>query len=582
MRRIGVREASMWVGAGVVAVLLVVGAWARRWIADDGLIVLRTVENLSAGHGPVFNVGERVEVNTSTVWTYVVWLVSWAGRLQPEHAVLVVSLTMSAAAVVVACLSTARLHRGQSMLLVPVGVVVYVALPPARDFATSGLEVPLCLLWAAGLWWALTVWATTELSTRTAVTVGVVAGLAPLVRPELTLAAACAVLLVLAAPGQGWGRRVVVIVSGAALPVAYQVFRMGYYGVVVPNTAIAKEAGDAKWGDGWAYLRNFVDAYWLLIPLILAVAIGVWRYASRSGGDQAGSVRGWVHTPAAVVTVMVAAGIIEGLYWLRQGGDFMHARVLLVPLFMLLLPVSVVALDRRHVRLGVGAGLPLLVVVVLVWAGCAAVSPGMRNGPELIPQSVVDEREFYIRDLGRAFPVDRTEYAYDRRMVPLLALLKQNRGRPGVFVLHGDHEWAFVPQTRPGEGGVAVRLIMLGMTGTNVARMVKVYDPIGLADPLAARTERIEGARIGHDKSMPVEWVLARAGAIPEQSLPGVYSRARTLHAATQLRTCPRFAALHRSYTAPLTWRQFASNVKHAYSNTNWRFDTDPQSRRCP
>ncbi len=573
----------MWVGAGVVAVLFVVGAWARRWIADDGLIVLRTVENLSAGHGPVFNVGERVEVNTSTVWTYVVWLVSWVGRLQPEHAVLVVSLTMSAAAVVVACVATARLYRGhQQILLVPVGVVVYVALPPARDFATSGLEVPLCLLWAAGLWWALTVWATTELSTRTAVTVGVVAGLAPLVRPELTLAAACAVLLVLAAPGQGWGRRVVVIVCGAALPVAYQVFRMGYYGVVVPNTAIAKEAGDAKWGDGWGYLRNFADAYWLLIPLILIVAIGVWMYLSRSTEGRAGVVRGRVHTPAAVVAVMVAAGVLEGVYWLRQGGDFMHARVLLVPVFMLLLPVSVIALDRRHARLGVGAGLPLLVVATLVWAGCAAVSPGVRNGPDLIPQSVVDEREFYIRDLGRALPVDRDEYAYDRRMKPLLGLLKENRGRSGVFVLHGDHEWAFVPHTHGADSGVAVRIIMLGMTGTNVSRMVKVYDPIGLADPLAARTERIAGARIGHDKSMPVEWVLARAGAIPEQSLPGVYSRARTLHAATQLRTCPRFAALQRSYTAPLTVRQFLSNIRHAYSNTTWRFDTDPASFRCP
>lgn len=49
------------------------GAWQRRWIADDGLIVLRTVRNLLAGNGPVFNAGERVESNTSTLWTFLTY-----------------------------------------------------------------------------------------------------------------------------------------------------------------------------------------------------------------------------------------------------------------------------------------------------------------------------------------------------------------------------------------------------------------------------------------------------------------------------------------------------------------------------
>ena len=44
----------------VVSLLFAWGAWQRRWIADDGLIVLRTVRNLLAGNGPVFNAGERV------------------------------------------------------------------------------------------------------------------------------------------------------------------------------------------------------------------------------------------------------------------------------------------------------------------------------------------------------------------------------------------------------------------------------------------------------------------------------------------------------------------------------------------
>src|ERR1700735_5784106 len=64
---------SLWASVAVVAVVFGWGAWQRRGIADDGLIVLRTVRNLLAGNGPVFNQGERVEANTSVVWTYLVY-----------------------------------------------------------------------------------------------------------------------------------------------------------------------------------------------------------------------------------------------------------------------------------------------------------------------------------------------------------------------------------------------------------------------------------------------------------------------------------------------------------------------------
>jgi arabinofuranosyltransferase len=44
--------------------------WRQRWIADDGDIVARTVREILAGNGPVFNPGERVESFTSVLWTW--------------------------------------------------------------------------------------------------------------------------------------------------------------------------------------------------------------------------------------------------------------------------------------------------------------------------------------------------------------------------------------------------------------------------------------------------------------------------------------------------------------------------------
>lgn len=102
---------SLWVSVTVVAALFGWGAWQRRWIADDGLIVLRTVRNLLAGNGPVFNAGERVEANTSTVWSYLMYaggLVSGPARL--EYVALTLALVFSVLGMVLVMLGTARLY----------------------------------------------------------------------------------------------------------------------------------------------------------------------------------------------------------------------------------------------------------------------------------------------------------------------------------------------------------------------------------------------------------------------------------------------------------------------------------------
>src|ERR1700692_4056582 len=157
-------QASRWLrGVLVVTVLFGWGAWQRRWIADDGLIVLRTVRNLLAGNGPVFNMGERVEVNTSTLWTYLVYLGGVVGGpVRLEYVALALSLALSLAGVVFSMLGAARLYRqsllGRRAILLPAGVLVYIAVPPARDFATSGLENGLVLAYLGLLWWMMVCW----------------------------------------------------------------------------------------------------------------------------------------------------------------------------------------------------------------------------------------------------------------------------------------------------------------------------------------------------------------------------------------------------------------------------------------
>ena len=164
-----VSAVSFAVGAIGVTVFFAIGAWQRRWIADDGLIVLRTLRNLFAGNGPVFNAGERVEANTSTAWTYLLWFWAWITDGQLEYVALWVALVLSVTAIPLTMYGTARLYadrigRDRSSaapgwtLLLPLGAIVYIAVPPARDFATSGLENGLCIFWIAALWCQFVAW----------------------------------------------------------------------------------------------------------------------------------------------------------------------------------------------------------------------------------------------------------------------------------------------------------------------------------------------------------------------------------------------------------------------------------------
>ena len=62
-------------------------------------------------------------------------------------------------------------------------------------------------------------------------------------RPELLLDSLVFLAVVLAVEWSPWSwkDRIRLVAWAAALPVIYQVFRMGYYGEIVANTAIAKE-----------------------------------------------------------------------------------------------------------------------------------------------------------------------------------------------------------------------------------------------------------------------------------------------------------------------------------------------------
>lgn len=558
---------------GVLALLIGWAGFSNRWNSDDAFINFRIVDNLLAGHGPVYNVGERVEAGTSTLWLGILA----AGALLPgplEWFAVLAGLAMTVAGVVWGGLAAARIHAepGERGRWVPFGLLLFVAVPPAWHFATSGLETGLTFAWLGGSYLALTraVLATTRVMRRD-LPLAVLLGLGPLIRPDLAVfsAAFLAVWFVVhRSRGAAWVVRAGV--TAVALPVVYQVFRMGYYGSLVPNTALAKEASGSRLEQGATYLADFAGAYLLLLPLavVAVVAYARWRATGR-----------W-SPKGLLILAPVAGALAHAAFVVKVGGDFMHGRLLLPALFALALPAAVLPFRRDDSRVTVPFA------VVATWAVVAAL--GLRPdyfGSDVIPPDnggIADEHGFYVTFTGEEHPVTLEQHAGGGFMAAATAVEDHLENglsyvNPSPLTMYAPG--GLVPRPEPGYE-IVTTYPTIGVFGYSLGPQVAVVDALGLADPLAARTALPpdRSGRIGHEKSLHPAWVVARfAGNAPADD-PEVAAASAALE-------CGAVARLERAVSSPLDWRLFVNNVVASAELTALRLPGLPSEvarEQCP
>jgi arabinofuranosyltransferase len=543
-------------------------AWTHRWITDDGLIAARTVRQILAGHGPVFNQGERVEANTSALWTWLIALLSWVTRLDVYTVLLWTGLLLAPAGLLLAQSGTrkllARQGGGAPRRLVPFGAVIIAALPPFWDFASSGLETSLVFFWLGLCWWLLAGANDGRLPARAAVL-----GLGWLVRPDLALASAVFLVTLLIMTRPGRARLAAAIACAAALPLGYEVFRMGYYGLLVPNTALVKEASSSNLGQGLTYLTNYANPYALWIPLLMAGTV-VW--ATRPWQDLA---RG----PRLVLLSGVSTGVLLGGYVIWIGGDFMHARMLLPATFTLLLPVMAVPVaEGRKVLAAVNIS---ALLATSAWAAICVVALRQRQKLADIPQSgIVNERRFWIERTATAHPTTPGPYikmatgtADPREALARITTQAGPVAGPSLYFPAADGRLTALPLGRPGT--IALPGDLLGTLGAFVPLDGIAIDPHALSYAVGSHLDA-NSTRVGHQKTTSVAWIVADYGG-PGGGVNGdEYGDGDGLGAARKALACGEFAVLNRATRGPLSISQFFRNVVHASTLTGFRAPNDP------
>ncbi len=579
-----------------VAVIGVMG-FHRRWVAEDAFITLRVVKQIGAGNGPSFNATERVEASTSTLWT---WLLAAADLVTPFRLEwIAVALGLAATLGGVAAVArysiilnetessgeeaarAASSADGQAAVvpesapqatrryLVPVGLLALAGLAPFWDYSTSGLETGLCTLWIGVCALALV----RPMSGRRArLSAAFLIGLGPLIRPDFALYSVVFLVAVLVILRPSRRDAIAFIAATASLTVLYGIARAGYYGTLVPNTALAKEASRLLPRRGAEYLWDFVGTYFLIIPLLLAL-IQAFILLRRQGDPR---------TRVALLALPVSGGL-HVVYLVAIGGDYMHGRLLLTGLMAAVAPIAVVPVTARirPVRSGsqergpagyASAARAFGVLLVLGWAVVAGTSL-RQTATGSSGLRLLDEHDHMVGMAKQPHPVDIEDYRESSSFDTVRQVERLAGNRTDVVAV-SDGPDQFALPGREGVGRVAI-VRFIGVIGYALPLDVHVVDLLSLADPLGSRIELQEpGFAAGHEKSQPLVWPIARfarVGPAEDPALTTTRSRLR----------CSPVHELMESIEAPLTWRRFLDNLAAAPAQTTLRVGSSSELFPC-
>ncbi|MGC8462141.1 MAG: hypothetical protein ACP5P9_00515 [Acidimicrobiales bacterium] len=572
------RWLQRWWPVVVPLVVVLAGSWAYRWVDEDAFINFRIIHNLLAGHGPVFNVGERVEVDSDPLWvaTLAALRIVFPFVGLPWLSV-VLGLACTAGAFLAGGRAVVRLAgRGTSGTVYPVGLLVISSVAGVWEFATSGLEMSMVFLWfATGLLALVRVEARRSRPVWTAVLLG----LGPLIRPELAPAAGVLLValgIVMTAPD--WSGPVsrlrrfgVPLAAALALPCASELARMAYYGLVVPNTALAKTAGSSWWSQGLAYLWNFVAPYWLWLPtLACALLFGLavrdrWRSRDRLA--------------VVLFAAPVVAGATDLLYVVYVGGDYMHARLLLPAFFAIFLPVTATGRQLRTAVAVPVAGVALWSVVCVGWLRYGA-PPGNLN-PQVI--SISNERNTWVKATGNTHPITTADYDHALSGIAGHLLARTAAaippGRQRLVVDTDPYAPVPVASAVPAHSSLPFSLVVnvpaIGVIGDLAGPKVYIFDTFSLANPVGSHITVPVHHRPGHEKEISAAWMVARFTA-PGTHLPPGGPSPHDVAAARAALSCGPLAAYLHAITAPLTLSRALSDIAHAVGWTTLSFSEHP------
>ncbi len=293
------------------------------WLSDDSMISMRYARNLADGIGLVWNPGEKVEGYTNFLWTIYMALVHLLPIPASKTSLIVLLTNIALAAATIPLIIRFVRILGGGALATVTTLAAYVLNENIMDWGVGGFETTLLtFLFLLVMYRVVQESQLNQPRISTYLFVGIIS----LVRADAAVLSAllCAVSLLLTK-----NRKAVVIYSALSLmlPVAHEIFRIYYYGDILPNTAYLKAMNwSGKYIAGLRYVLSFAKDYMFLIVFavvgsifsrewsrcfLLGALLPYTAYVVYVGGDAWGGSRFFI--PVLPLLMVLAFVGIQGL-----------------------------------------------------------------------------------------------------------------------------------------------------------------------------------------------------------------------------------------------------------------------------
>jgi len=337
-----------------ILLLLLLGlafmAWSNRFIQDDAFISFRYADNFVQGNGLVWNPGEKVEGYTNFLWTILISIPLYL-NLDPVRFSFVLGLILFVLSLYFTYRLALTLLHSQHLALM--AVLLLGTNYSFRSYATGGMETQLqTCLFVASLFLLCDSIAKNSWSAFRLLMLSVLLSLAILTRLDSSLLLGVVLLVTLfhIFRGQNAGARKLLMAASLFTPLVllvgtWLVWKMHFYGSVLPNSFYVKVASLTSLKRGVIYVYLFFQSYWLvLFPFLFLV------FGNRLRGK---ANRQWL--------ILSTTIMIWLLYVIAVGGDFMEFRFIVPVLpFLLIQIVWLIFVQVRRTKIQIALLLMVL------------------------------------------------------------------------------------------------------------------------------------------------------------------------------------------------------------------------------
>jgi arabinofuranosyltransferase len=491
------------------------------WLTEDAYIPFRSLAQLQAGNGAVWNVGERVQVYTSVAWY---WLLAAVNLL--VHNVIATTVAVTAL-LFVALLALARRIYGDTPALWFL-LVSFLLSKGFFDYTSSGLSNILdyaVLLALYGAYRQIGSAQTNLATPRQLYLIASLTGLVPLARHDLSLLCILPFALLLWRQRHHWHLEVVLIALAGLPLLLWTIASLVYYGLPFPNTAYSKlhhgfPAGlILKTGLAYFYWNARLDPLTMLIiaaaPVVAFLKLQSWQRAFALGV------------------------VLQCLYLCKIGGDYLTGRFLSFPFLVAALLVADWLQSLTLPRAAAWAALVTTAAYMWLVPATPPLTPWI-YGRDI---NTTEQVTALVNEAYRTGALDARAVSYQTTLAAWWRNEQRTPGAPEFFRREGEHLRS--------SGDKVVVCGAVGLTGYYAGLNTHIVDSFAMADPFLAQLPALARFTSGHFYRETVAGYLdhLRNGVTPIQD-PGLnqyyqqieqLTRSRDLFSPVRLKTILAF-----------------------------------------